>query len=79
MHGEYLGNSLDYGPGWVYHGLLTGPVSQVTLLLDCLLAGELLPANLLLDMQAASVLGSPIAGRPWISAGYALGSYAGLC
>ncbi len=73
LNGEYLGKALNYDPGWVYHGLLIGPVSQAALLLDRLLAGKLLPANLLQEMQATRVLGGPIAGRPWVTPGYALG------
>ncbi|SDJ59232.1 Beta-lactamase [Pseudomonas delhiensis] len=73
LNGAYLGNSLNYDPGWVYHGLLTGPVSQAALFLDRLLAGELLPANLLQEMQATRTLGGPMAGRPWVTPGYALG------
>ncbi len=77
-HRDYLGNSLKYDPSWVYHGLLIGPISQAALLLDRLLAGELLPANLLRDMQETRGLGGPIAGRPWISPGYALGLMRGV-
>ncbi|MED5611029.1 serine hydrolase domain-containing protein [Pseudomonas sp. JH-2] len=73
LNGAYLGNSLNYDPGWVYHGLLTGPVSQAALFLDRLLAGELLPANLLQEMQATRTLGGPMPGRPWVTPGYALG------
>lgn len=73
LHGDYLGDSLNYDPGWVYHGLLIGPVSQAALLLDRLLAGALLPAELLQEMQVTKVLGGPMAGRPWIAPGYALG------
>ena len=29
LHGDYLGDSLNYDPGWVYHGLLIGPVSRL--------------------------------------------------
>ncbi|BAN48056.1 hypothetical protein PCA10_23240 [Metapseudomonas resinovorans NBRC 106553] len=68
-----LDGSSNYDPAWVYHGLLIGPVSQAALLLDRLLAGDLLPANLLQDMRETRVLGGPIAGRPWVSPGYALG------
>lgn len=73
LNGEYLDRSLSYDPGWVYHGLLTGPVSQAARLLDGVLAGDLLPANLLQEMQATRVLGGPMAGRPWLAPGYALG------
>lgn len=71
--GEYLGNALNYDPGWVYHGLLIGPVLQAALLLDRLLAGKLLPSNLLDEMLATKVLGGPMIGRPWVTPGYALG------
>ncbi|MCU9948926.1 serine hydrolase domain-containing protein [Pseudomonas sp. PDM13] len=73
LSGEHLGNASNYDPCWVYHGLLIGPVSQAALLLDRLLAGTLLPANLLEAMQSTRVLGGPIAGRPWVTPGYALG------
>ncbi|CAG2150791.1 hypothetical protein LMG19282_03852 [Cupriavidus campinensis] len=73
LHRDCLPSSLNYDPAWVYHGLLIGPISQAALLLDRLLAGELLPGKLRQDMQATRVLGGPIAGRPWISPGYALG------
>lgn len=68
-----LGSPSNYDPAWVYHGLLIGPVSQAALLLDRLLSGELLPTALLLEMQAARILGGPIPGRPWLTPGYGLG------
>lgn len=67
------GNTLNYDPAWVYHGLLIGPLSQAALLLDRLLAGQLLPSTLLQAMQTAKPLGGPIPGRPWIAPGYGLG------
>ena len=73
LNGEYLGDSLNYDPGWVYHGLLTGPVSQAAFFLDRLLAGELFSGDLLQEMQVTRVLGGPMAGRPWVTPGYALG------
>ncbi|MDD2058918.1 beta-lactamase family protein [Pseudomonas sp. GD03860] len=73
LGGEYLGIAPNYDPGWVYHGLLAGPVSQAALFLDQLLVGEILPADLLQEMQATRVLGGPMAGRPWVTPGYALG------
>lgn len=68
-----LGSTSSYDPGWVYHGLLIGPVSQAALFLDRLLAGHLLPSGLLQDMQIAKALGGPIPGRPWMTPGYGLG------
>ena len=73
LNGEYLGDSLNYDPGWVYHGLLTGPVSQAAFFLDRLLAGELFSGDLLQEMQVTRALGGPMAGRPWVTPGYALG------
>ncbi|MVW86633.1 class A beta-lactamase-related serine hydrolase [Pseudomonas sp. PB101] len=67
------GNVAGYDPGWVYHGLLVGPLAQATLCLDRLLGGDLLPHALLLEMQTTRALGGPIAGRPWTAPGYGLG------
>lgn len=68
-----MGSAAGYDPGWVYHGLLVGPLAQASLALDGLLAGQLLPDALLREMQAVTRLGGPIPGRPWTSPGYALG------
>jgi len=73
MQAVELGNVAVYDPGWVYHGLLVGPLGEAALLLDRLLTGALLPAALLQQMQDAKVLGGPIPGRPWSAPGYALG------
>ncbi|WP_053119596.1 serine hydrolase [Pseudomonas sp. P1.31] len=69
----HLGSTLNYDPAWVYHGLLTGPVSQAALFLDRLLSTDLLPSNLLQAMQTTRTLGGSIPGRPWITAGYGFG------
>ena len=68
-----MGNAAGYHPGWVYHGLLVGPLAQAARCLDRLLAGDLLPPALLLEMQTTRALGGPIAGRPWTAPGYGLG------
>lgn len=73
LAGMCLGAVSDYDPGWVYHGLLVGSVSNAAVFLDHLLAGRLLPDSLLREMRAARTLGGAIPGRPWISPGYALG------
>ncbi|MEK1939995.1 MAG: serine hydrolase domain-containing protein [Pseudomonas sp.] len=73
----HLQNTSSYDPAWVYHGLLAGPVSQAALFLDRLLCGALLPMELVRDMQAERALGGPIAGRPWVTAGYGLGMMKG--
>ncbi|WP_276575243.1 serine hydrolase domain-containing protein [Pseudomonas protegens] len=72
-----LGQLGDYHPGWVYHGLLVGPLAEAVLLLDRLLSGALLPPALLAGMQQAQVLGGPMAGRPWVAPGYAMGLMVG--
>ena len=68
-----LGAVSTYDPGWVYHGLLVGSLSDAALFLDRLLAGHLLPKSLLREMQTARALSGPLPGRPWTSPGYALG------
>lgn len=68
-----MGSAAAYHPSWVYHGLLVGRVSDAALLLDRLLGTNLLPQVLLDEMQTRRVLGGPLAGRPWLIAGYALG------
>lgn len=73
LNGVSMGTAATYDPGWVYHGLLVGPLDQAALCLDRVLSGDFLPAPLLQDMQTARVLGGPIAGRPWTAPGYALG------
>ncbi|MFK7701479.1 serine hydrolase domain-containing protein [Pseudomonas caspiana] len=73
MQAACQGIAAGYDPGWVYHRLLIGPLAEAALLLDRLLAGDLLPRWLLDEMQAALVLGGPLPGRPWLTPGYGLG------
>lgn len=68
-----MGAASTYDPGWVYHGLLVGPLEQACLLLDLLLDGHLIRGPLLAQMQAALRLGGAIPGRPWSAPGYGLG------
>ena len=67
------GNTRCYHPGWVYHGLLVGPPAAAALFLHRLLAGHLLPPDLLAAMLDAYPLGGAVPGRPWTAAGYGLG------
>jgi len=62
-----------YHPGWVYHGLLVGPLRAACLLLDRVMSGGLLPTRLLDAMRDAHRLGGKIADRPWQTHGYGLG------
>ena len=73
QRGDLPGAAAHYDPAWVYHGLLIGPLPQAAIFLDRLLAGDLLPANLLDAMQTVHHLGGPIPGRPWQAPGYGLG------
>lgn len=73
LQGKCLGIDEGYHPGWVYHGLLVGTLTDAVLLLDGLLAGKILPPALMQDMCSARALSGPIPGRPWLTAGYALG------
>jgi CubicO group peptidase (beta-lactamase class C family) len=65
--------SPGYDPRWVYHGLLVGPIVPAALLLQRLLAGDLLPSPLLSAMCDRYSVGGPIAGRPWKTPCYGLG------
>jgi CubicO group peptidase (beta-lactamase class C family) len=73
LHGVAMGSASNYHPGWVYHGLLVGPLQQAALLLQRLFGGDLLGPELLAQMQATHTLGGPIPGRPWQAAAYGLG------
>lgn len=66
-----------YDPGWVYHGLLVGPVEEMALFLHRLFTGPLLPPALLAEMRAALPVGGPLPGRPWLAPAYGLGLMAG--
>jgi CubicO group peptidase (beta-lactamase class C family) len=73
LQGVRMGIATSYDPAWVYHGLLVGPLEDAARCLDRLLAGHLLPLELLQEMQTVRALGGPIPGRPWASPGYGLG------
>ena len=67
----------SYHPGWAYHGVMVGRLADAALLLDRLLTGDLLPAELLAKMQRGHALGGPIDGRPWAAPAYGLGVMCG--
>jgi len=73
LHGVVMGEADAYHPGWVYHGLLVGPLHEAAQLLDRLLGGSLLPAELVHEMRSAHHVGPAIPGRPWRAPGYGLG------
>ncbi len=67
------GNARRYHPGWVYHGLLVGPPGAAALFLHRLLAGNLLPPDLLGRMCCGHPVGGALPGRPWRTASHGLG------
>ena len=67
------GNTQRYHPEWVYHGLLIGAPTAAALFLYRLLTGDLLPPELLIEMQDAYPVDGVSAGRPWRSTSYGLG------
>jgi CubicO group peptidase (beta-lactamase class C family) len=73
LRGVMMGDADGYHPGWVYHGLLVGPLHEGARLLDQLLGGALLPAELVRQMRLAHPVGPAIPGRPWKEFGYGLG------
>ncbi|NIX77561.1 serine hydrolase domain-containing protein [Microvirga terricola] len=77
LEGVIMGEATAYHPGWVYHGLLVGSVKEAALLLDGIIAGDLLPKELREEMLAPLVIGGPIPGRIWTVPGYGLGIMTG--
>jgi len=73
LDGTAWGNQSRYHPGWVYHGLAVGTPAEAALFVDRLIAGQLLPAELLRAMLEVHPVGGRIAGRPWERPGYGLG------
>ncbi len=78
LAGVAMGSASSYHPGWVYHGLVVGPLRDAALLLDRLMTGALLPRDLLDTMCAAHPVGGPIPGRPWKTPGFGLGLMTGI-
>jgi CubicO group peptidase (beta-lactamase class C family) len=68
----------SYHPGWVYHGLIVGPLREAALLLDRLMTGALLAPDLLAQMRDALALDVPGQGRPWRTPAYGLGLMCGV-
>ena len=72
LDGVRMGAAVGYHPGWVYHGLVVGPVREAALGLDRLATGGLLSQASLEAMRAARPL--PRFNRPpWSLAAYGLG------
>jgi CubicO group peptidase (beta-lactamase class C family) len=75
--GVMMCGAVGYHPGWVYHGLLVGPLREAPVLLDRLLAGALLPSELLGQMLDGQRLNMSIPERPWQETAYGLGLMCG--
>lgn len=72
-----MGTAAEYHPGWVYHGLLVGPVSSAAILLDRLIDTDFLAVAMREQMLRPYVVGGPMDDRPWKVAGYGLGVMSG--
>lgn len=72
-----VGVPSTYDPGWVYHGLMVGPLAEAAFMLDRLMAGQLISASMLSAMMDAYPVGQSIPGRPWRVAKYGLGLMVG--
>ena len=68
-----FGDEDNFHPGWVAHGLLMGPPSDVAAFMHRLFTGALLPAPLLAAMRERHPVETDLTGRPWRTAGYGLG------
>lgn len=62
-----------YHPGWVYHGLIVGPVTEAAQALHRLLTCDFLSPSSRRGMLVAQHVDAPIEGRPWRTTGYGLG------
>ena len=68
------GNRSGYDPGWVYHGLLLGTPADAVCFLHSLMAGDVLPPELLTEMMTShAICAGSLPGRPWEATGYGLG------
>lgn len=74
LAGTAWGNRVGYDPGWVYHGLLVGTPADAVRFLHALMAGDVLPPELLTEMTTSHPIGEgSLPGRPWETTGYGLG------
>jgi CubicO group peptidase (beta-lactamase class C family) len=80
-----FGDEDDFHPGWVSHGLLLGPPSDVVRFMHGIFTGALLPPPLRDQMRHRHPVVVELKDRPWRTAGYGLGlmmdiaSPLGLC
>jgi CubicO group peptidase (beta-lactamase class C family) len=72
MHDVRMGAAPAYHPGWVYHGLIVGPLEDAARVLYCLLGGELLSAAMLTEMRRGRPL-PQFRNSLWLEPAYGLG------
>lgn len=77
MHRTVFAEAHGYHPGWVFHGVVIGPVAEAALALHRILAGGLLAPASLASMLDRHPIGGPVEGRPWVTTGYGLGLMTG--
>ncbi len=63
----------NYDPGWVFHGVVVGPVTEAALALHRLLTGDLLTSASRAALLDRHAIGGAIDGRPWQTVAYGLG------
>jgi len=73
MRQTVFASGQDYHPGWAFHGIVVGPVTEAALALHRLLSSDLLTAASRAALLDRHVIGGPVAGRPWLTTGYGLG------
>jgi D-alanyl-D-alanine carboxypeptidase len=74
MHITAFAGGRTYDPGWVFHGLVIGPVAEAALALHRLLRSDLIgPASRAALTDCYPIGQETIAGRPWVTTGYGLG------
>jgi len=80
-----FGDEDDFHPGWVSHGLLLGPPSDIVRFMHGVFTDALLPPSLRDQMRHRHPVVAELKDRPWRTAGYGLGlmmdiaSPLGLC
>ena len=72
LRGIEMGTAQAYHPGWVYHGLVVGPLTQAAMVLHRLLAGQLIGKAMLAEMQQGYRL-AQFKTPPWEEPSYGLG------
>jgi D-alanyl-D-alanine carboxypeptidase len=68
-----FGDEDDFHPGWVSHGLLIGPPTDIVKFMHGLFTGTLVPPPLREDMRRRHPVVADLEDRPWQTAGYGLG------